>query len=76
MTWMGTSQPYSDVYCKPLPLVGKTTAGGSNSNMSQWAKSAYLTATSWFNEQYGENKGTNNGKVKVGKHKDVAVPVR
>lgn len=22
MTWVGTAEPYSDVYCKPLPLIG------------------------------------------------------
>jgi len=55
-TWAGTSQPYSDVYCKPLPLIGKTTAGASNTNMSQWAKSAYLTATNWINSREGNDQ--------------------
>ena len=54
MTWVGTSQPYSDVYCKPLPLVGKTTAGAS-ANLMKWAKTAYITAGSWINARYGEN---------------------
>ena len=58
MTWAGTSQPYSDVYCKPLPLIGKTTAGGAREeNMSLWAKQAYLAAGNWFKGRYGsENK--------------------
>ena len=58
MTWVGTSQPYSDVYCKPLPLIGKTTAGGAREeNMSLWAKQAYLAAGNWFKGRYGsENK--------------------
>ena len=47
-TWIGTSKPYSDTYCKPLPLIGKTTAGGVfNSNMKKWAESVYGLAATW-----------------------------
>ena len=59
MTWIGTSEPYSDVYCKPLPLIGTTTAGGTReSNISLWAKQAYLAATNWYELAYGKNKKT------------------
>lgn len=56
MTWLGTSQPYSDQYCYPLPLIGRTTAGASleNANMSAWAKQAYLAVGNWFNMRYGK----------------------
>ena len=48
-TWMGTALPYSDTYCKPLPLIGQTTAGGArDTNMSAWAKQAYLAAGNYF----------------------------
>lgn len=64
MTWMGTSQPYSDVYCKPLPLIGKTTAGGAReSNMSVWAKQAYLMAGTWFEKRYGKDNKMSGEKT-------------
>lgn len=57
-TWIGTAQPYSDVYCYPLPLIGKTTAGSVfDSNLKKWAKSAYGVATTYFNSRYGGKLG-------------------
>lgn len=48
MTWMGTAQPYSDAFCKPLPLIGETTTGGArDANIAMWAKSAYGLAHTW-----------------------------
>ena len=48
-TWIGTSQPYSDVYCWVVPGIGQTTAGGSETNMSKWAKSAFITVNNAMN---------------------------
>ena len=55
MTWIGTAEPYSAVYCKPLPLIGQVTAGGHEPNTSLWAKQAYLAAMNWYDGRYGKN---------------------
>ena len=64
MTWAGTSQPYSDVSCYPLPLIGNTTAGGAReANVSLWAKQAYLAAGNWFKARYGSGNKISKEKT-------------
>ena len=54
--WAGTAEPYSDTYCLPFPLIGTTTAGATReSNISLWAKQAFLAAGTWFDAAYGKN---------------------
>jgi len=71
-TWIGTSEPYSDTYCKPLPLIGSTTAGASlNTNMRTWAKSVYGVATSWISARSGkEGRIASASKTLTGNPKD------
>lgn len=68
-TWIGTAKPYSDVYCKPLPLIGDSQSGiAMNENMRTWAKSAYTMATAWFGARVG---GSGTGKRVMGGEKTV-----
>merc|ERR1712014_105928 len=73
-TWIGTMKPYSDTYCKPLPLIGKTTTDGTfayNDNVRTWAKSAYTFASSWYTARAGANGTIGGSKSWVPVPKDI-----
>ena len=48
--WAGTVDPWSQVYCKAMPLISTdyTVAGGYEPNTSRYAKAAYKNIIDYF----------------------------